>query len=122
MIDAAAALQLPSAQLSKQDLEDCRVMLTKLHEHTTKYMTINGPAPLTVPYGEMSLPASKMLAHALKPLGWNANFNLIAENPRFQGGQPVPHHWIIQILPTPETYDAILAETIRALAVPQLDA
>lgn len=122
MIDSSTALQLPAAQPSKQDIADCRTMLAKLHEHTVKYMTINGPTPLEIPFGEMSLTASKLLAHALKPLGWNANFNLIAENPRFQGGQPVPHHWIIQLQPTPETYDAVLAETITAMTITTLDA
>lgn len=122
MITAAVALQLPAARPSKEDISDCRGMLSKLHEHITKYMSINGPTPLEVPFREMSLAASKLLAHTIKPLGWAANFNLIAENPRFQGGQPVPHHWIVQLQPTPETYDAVFAETVTALAAPQLDA
>jgi hypothetical protein len=104
MIAAAAALQLPSAQPSKQDIEDCKAMVKRLDDHVRKHMAFGGPPPLTVPFREMSMAASQLLAYAMNPIKWNITINLMSEAPRFQGGQPVPHSWIIQMQPMVDVY------------------
>jgi len=122
MINAAEALQLPSAQPSKSDINDCRAMVAKLRDHIVKHMTLNGPPTLTVPYSAMSLTASKLLAHAMKPLKWNVNLNLFSEQARFQGGAPVPHHWTVDLQPMPEIYDEVFAATLAAVLEAPADA
>ena len=123
MIDAAAALQLPGAQSSKDDIDDCRMMMAKIHAHIVKHMTFDGPVPLEVPFREMGRTAARLLCHAMKRHKWNVNANLIAEGARFAGGQPVPHHWVLQVQPVPEVYDEILVDMLPSLSeAPPLDA
>lgn len=115
MMTAAAALQLPSVQPSKSDIEDCKSMIKKLDDHVRKHMAFGGPPPLTVKFREMSMTASQLIAYAMNPLKWNITINLMSEQPRFQGGQPVPHSWIISLQPMVEVYREQFAAEMEAL-------
>lgn len=110
MISAKAALQLPAAQISENDLVEVRLIVEKLDEHINKYMLFGGPVPLEIPYRAMSKTAGQVLCYIMKRQKWNVTLNLIAEQPRFQGGQPTPHHWVIQLAPMVEVYDELLAD------------
>lgn len=122
MIHAEKALQLPNAQPSKGDIEDARNMLIKLREHIVKYMTLGGPTPLTVPFREMSMPASQLVCYAMKRFKWNVNATLMSQESQFAGGHPQPHHWIVQLQPAADVYDASLGETLTAISeAPILD-
>jgi hypothetical protein len=109
MITSTEALQLPHAQLSNNDIVECRLVLEKLDQHIRKYMSFDGPTPLEIPFRAMSRTAAKLLCFAAKKLKWTVNATLIAEQPRFQGGQPEPHHWVLQLQPMIEVYDELLA-------------
>jgi hypothetical protein len=122
-VTAAEAMKLPSARPEKSDLEDCRMMLAKLHEHIRTHMTFGGPTPIEVPFRELSRIGAQILCYAMKHSRWTVNANLIAEAPRFNGGQPVPHHWVLQLQPMMDVYDDLLAEILPPLTEkPLLDA
>ena len=110
MITPFDALQLPNARPSKSDIEDCRAVVAKLNQHINKHMTFGGPTPLEVSFSELSKTGAQLLCCAMKRIKWTVNANLIAEAPRFAGGQPVPHHWVLQLQPTPDVYDELLAD------------
>lgn len=122
MIPADEALRLPNALISKADIEICREMLKKLHQHIRTHMTFVGPPPFEVSFRQMSKTAAQLLCYAMKRFKWNVNANLIAEAPRFQGGEPVPHHWVLQLQPMVDAYDEVLSETLTALSEETLDA
>lgn len=115
MITAATALQLPAAQPSKADIDDCKKMIKKLDEHVRKHMAFGGPPPITIPFREMSMAASQLVAYAMNPLKWNITINLMSEQPRFQGGQPVPHSWIVALQPMVDVYRDVFGATLAAL-------
>ncbi len=112
MIAAAEALQLPTALPEGGDITDCRDMLTKLDAHIRKYMTFGGPPPLTVPFRELSKTAVQLLCFAMKRFKWVVNANLMARESKIRGGQPEPDHWILQLQPMPEVYEAMLPDTL----------
>lgn len=87
-------------------------MMRKLDQHVRKYMAFGGPPPLEIPFHEMSKTAGQLLCFATKRFKWIVNLNLMAEEARFKGGAPVPHHWLIQMQPMPEVYDEQLPETL----------
>lgn len=119
MIAAKDALQLDSANPSKQDIADAQAMIEKLDQHVRKYMAFNGPTPYEVPFRQLSKTAAKIVAHVMKRFQWQVNANLVAEQPRFQGGEPIPHHWVLQLAPMVEIYDAFFADFNTS---PHLDA
>lgn len=110
MISAKEALQLERSRVSDADLAEVREMIAKLDEHVKKYMDFGGPAPLEVPFKRMSKTAAKVLCYVMKRFQWTVSLNLIAEQPRFQGGQPIPHHWVISLAPASELYDEMYAD------------
>lgn len=110
MISATEALQLNHASISTQDREDVQAIVAKLDEHIRKHMTFGGPTPLEVPYKHLSRTASQIFCFVMKRLKWTVSLNLMAEQPRFQGGTPVPHHWVIQLVPMVEVYEELLAD------------
>lgn len=112
MIAAATALQFLSAQPSQADVNECRAMMVKLDQHVRKYMAFGGPSPLEVPFRELSKTAAQLLCYAMKRHKWVVNANLMAQEARVRGGQPEPHHWLLQLQPMPEVYDAALPETL----------
>ncbi len=110
MITATEALQMPAAKISEQDHTEARAMIEVLDGHVRKYMTFGGPTPLEVPYRAMSKTASQVVSVVMKRFKWNVMFNLMAEQARFQGAAPTPHHWVIQMVPMIDIYDALLAD------------
>lgn len=110
MITAAEALQLPSAGISDTDITDVRAMVEIVDKHIRTHMTFGGPTPLEVSFRHLSKTAVQVLCYVMKHFKWTINANLIAEQPRFQGAQPTPHHWILQFAPTVEVYDELLAD------------
>src|SRR6266704_2604315 len=100
MIPAKDALQLSQARISDNDRVDVQLVMEKIDLHIRKYMTFGGPTPLEIPYKAMSKTASQIICYVMKMrFKWTVNVNLMAEPPRFQGGQPVPSHWVLQFHP-----------------------
>lgn len=110
MITAAEALQLKGAQIANSDIEDLRIVVDAVEQHIRGRMSFGGPTPLELPFRQMSKAAATILCYVMKRAQWRVNANLIAEQPRFAGGQPVPHHWVLEFQPMPEVYDAVLAD------------
>ena len=116
MTDASTALLFPNARPSEKDIEECRAMMAKLDQHIIKYMAFGGPPPLEVSIREMSKTAAQLLCFAMKRYKWVVNVNLMAQESRLKGGQPEPHHWLLQLQPMPEVYDAMLPDALMAAA------
>lgn len=108
MIPATEAIQL--VEISTQDRDEVRATVLLLDAHVRKHMTFGGPTPYEIPFRLLSKTASQILCYVMKRLKWSVTLTLIAEQPRFQGMAPTPHHWVIQLSPASEIYDTLLAD------------
>lgn len=107
MIAAAEALRLERARLSNEERGQLAELLAEVDRHIRETMTFAGPAPLDIPVARASPTVMKAVCVDLTRRGWSATGQLMSLPPRFRGGSPEPHHWMLLLAPLVEAYPAI---------------
>lgn len=126
-IGAVEALRQSNARLTDEEIEQFHTAVEKVSNYVREHMTFAGviapfTKPLEIPHRLLSSAnAVKAVSFTFIKKKWDIKFDLMSEMPRFQGGQPIPHHWIVTLWPTAAAYDeaeVLPAERTSNLLVP----
>ncbi len=98
MITDKEALALEQAQFPESSVKQALVVLDVLDKHIRKTMTFGGATPIEIPCSDLSQAACLVVCYIMRQFGWDAKCTLLNLPSRI-GGNPQPHHWLIQIAP-----------------------
>jgi len=108
---ATEALALLQAQLSAEDQQQIKDVISLIDQHIGKHMTFAGVVDptkkLEVLFHDLSQSAAQAvcLMLARKPYYWNVQARLMSMPPTFPGAAPSPHHWEMTFVPLPAAYE-----------------
>ncbi len=105
MITAVEALNL--AKPTAEDIAKARDAMKTIDQHIRRTMTFAGPELLEMAPDDLSFSAAKLVAVAMKQLGWNVSASLGVKQGRLGGSTTL---WQLAFSPVIEVYESIISD------------